>query len=474
MLNYESIKKVLFKLDPEFAHTLSEYYLRFVNSFPFLFSNIIKKNFVLDKILEQNIFNKTFLNPVGIAAGFDKNATIFRGVALLGAGYYEVGSVTPKPQSGNIKPRLFRHIEEESIENSMGFNNDGMLKVCSRIRSNYPFALPIGINIGKNKNSKNALKDYELLINTFSEYCDYIVINVSSPNTPNLRDLQEESFIKDIFRVSKDLSSKPILLKLSPDLDKAKVLSLSSTAVSYGASGIILTNTTTDYSLLKNPKSIGGVSGKVLADKSYELLKFVAKDLFTETILISVGGISSSKEAYKRLRMGASLIQVYSSLIFKGPSFIRGINEDLINYIRNDGYNSISDIIGLDLKRFKKSLASKRDNIDIKDSYSKDELIKIKSRVSKWFKDYKNNKSPICFNILLNFLKLYNEEKSFILFNELKENSSNINNFNSHYNRLSNIDSRSIKLFYKDDDKVYLWEPLKTFILDEYNKLSEL
>ena len=219
MIDYESLKPWLFKLQPENAHTLGAIALRGAGYCPPLLNHFITKYFVTHPSLTQEIFGRTFLNPVGLAAGFDKNATMIEGTLAMGFGFTEIGTLTPKPQEGNPRPRLWRHIEEESLQNAMGFNNDGLFRISHRLKNIYPFSSPIGVNIGKNKltSEDNALKDYTTLIKALHPYADYMVINISSPNTPGLRDLQNEEFIAQLFQTAKTLTSKPILLKIAPD-----------------------------------------------------------------------------------------------------------------------------------------------------------------------------------------------------------------------------------------------------------------
>jgi len=350
MIAYESVKPWLFKLQPETAHHVVATLLRTANFCPSLFNGWIEKHFVADEVLRQELFGRTFLNPVGLGAGFDKNATMIRGIQALGFGFTEIGTVTPKPQPGNPKPRMFRHVEEEAIQNAMGFNNDGMEKVRQRLEERYPFTTPIGVNIGKNKTTEesNAINDYVQLIRALHTLGDYLVINISSPNTPGLRDLQNEEFISDLFSRAKEITEKPILLKIAPDMSPEQAVALTSLAVAKGADGIIATNTTIDYSLVGNPASIGGLSGKVLSEKSFAIFEAVAKELFGKTVLISVGGIDSAEEAYRRIRAGASLVQVYSALVFKGPELIGDINRGLVDLLRRDGYNNITEAIGAD------------------------------------------------------------------------------------------------------------------------------
>ncbi|NPA73805.1 MAG: quinone-dependent dihydroorotate dehydrogenase [Epsilonproteobacteria bacterium] len=350
---YEYIKKIMFLLDPENAHNLAEFSLK--NGYkacPFAFSKYAEKHFVEDKTLHQEIEGIRFVNPVGLAAGFDKNATMIKPLTSLGFGHIEYGTLTPKPQSGNPKPRLFRYPEFNSIQNAMGFNNDGADKISKRVRKIYPFAVPLGANIGKNKTTplENAIDDYSILIDRFKELCDYFVINISSPNTKGLRDLQNEEFIKSIFEMGISKTNKPIFLKLAPDMPTQNAVKLALVAKNSGAKGIIATNTTIDYSLLPNSKDFGGISGEVLKEKSYNFFKELAKELFGKITLISVGGIDSSQEAYKRIKAGASLVQVYSSLIFKGPALLEEINKGLIELLKKDGYTHIGDAVGADLK----------------------------------------------------------------------------------------------------------------------------
>ncbi len=352
MIDYQTIKPWLFKLEPESAHHLAEFALRLPNICQIPFNPFLESHFVSNEILKQNLFGRTFLNPVGLGAGFDKNATMIRGMQILGFGFTEIGTVTPKPQEGNPKPRIFRHIEEKSIQNAMGFNNDGLLKVQRRLKERYPFTTPIGINIGKNKVTPEAeaINDYTTLIKALHELGDYMVINISSPNTPGLRDLQNEEFITRLFEEAKAITSKPILLKIAPDMSKEDAVALTTLAVEKGADGIIATNTTIDYSLVKHPKEIGGLSGAVLKEKSFEIFEAVAKELYGKTTLISVGGIDSAKEAYRRIKAGASLVQIYSGLIFGGPDMIKEINTELTELIRADGYTNITQAIGADRK----------------------------------------------------------------------------------------------------------------------------
>ncbi len=351
MFDYNTVKKIFFKLNPENAHNVAEFVFKNGIRFcPFLANELTKRYFVSNERLKQNILDTTFLNPVGLAAGFDKNATMIKMLTALGFGHIEFGTVTPKPQDGNPKPRLFRHIEQESIQNAMGFNNDGMEKVKERVEKIYPFATPLFANIGKNKTTsdEDALSDYEKLIDKFKNISNTIVINISSPNTPGLRNLQNEDFIKALFVMAKEKTDKPVLLKIAPDLEIKDAINICSVALEHGAGGIIATNTTVDYSLLPNPQSFGGISGKVLEEKSSAIFEELAKEFYGKTTLISVGGIDSAEIAYKRIKMGANLVQIYSSFIFKGPKLNRDISDGILKLMDRDGFAHISEVIGVD------------------------------------------------------------------------------------------------------------------------------
>lgn len=350
--SYQTLKKVLFKLNPETAHTVAGLGLRTVAHCPTLLRYIKKQNFVTDPSISQTHFGRTFANPVGLGAGFDKNGQYITAMPTMGFGFTEIGTVTPKPQAGNAKPRLFRLVEDESIQNAMGFNNKGSYYMLQRLKKLYFFDYPLGINIGKNKVTPDdeALSDYETLFKAFKDYGDYVVINISSPNTPGLRDLQNENFIKAVFAMGKEITTKPILLKIAPDMEVEDALLICNTAVEAGADGIIATNTTIDYSLTPHAKDFGGISGALLTDKSYELFRALGKELYGKTLLISVGGIHSAEEAYRRIKAGASLVQVYSMLVYKGPALIKEINEGIIQLLKKDGYSHISEAIGADWK----------------------------------------------------------------------------------------------------------------------------
>ena len=353
MFSYNTLKKILFRFEPETAHNIAEFgltklpYCRTLNNY------MVNKNFIMDQKLSQNILGINFKNPVGLAAGFDKNATMIESMMAMGFGFTEIGTMTPRAQDGNPKPRMFRYPEHKTVQNAMGFNNKGSYDVAKNLRKVFPYAIPVGANVGKNKTTPEnlALSDYRVLINKFKDISDYLVINISSPNTPNLRDLQNEKFITELFTMAKELTNKPIFLKIAPDMEAKVAIDLCNTAVNAGAAGIIATNTTIDYDLVPGCQDFGGLSGAILSEKSYSLFKEIANELFGKTILVSVGGISEASDAYRRIKAGASLIQVYSGLIFEGPSMVRKINEGILELLEKDGFKSIEEAIGADLKK---------------------------------------------------------------------------------------------------------------------------
>ncbi|RDU65062.1 quinone-dependent dihydroorotate dehydrogenase [Helicobacter sp. MIT 14-3879] len=349
---YKTIRPYLFKFDPENMHTVAEKLLMLAQAMPLVLENMVNRFCFFDERLRQNILGLNFYNPTGLAAGFDKNATMIKGLSSLGFGFIEIGTITPKPQDGNPKPRIFRFVEENSIQNAMGFNNDGAKVISRRFARIYPFILPLGVNIGKNKitEQEKVLFDYKKLVSSFRGLGDYFTINLSSPNTPNLRDLQNEEFVKVLMQELRKQTDKPIFLKISPDMSIDYMLDVCECAINNGANGIIATNTTIDYSLLKNAKDFGGISGEALKKKSREIFQILSENLFGKTILISVGGINDGDEAYERIKLGASLVQVYSGMIFEGPSIIKDINQIILNRLEEDGFKSISEAIGKGLR----------------------------------------------------------------------------------------------------------------------------
>ncbi len=328
----------LFLFDPEKIHNLTFFSLKAIFKIPFLgfFTKLYYK--VENDKLKRNLFGLTFPNPVGIAAGFDKNATHISEFEKFGFGFIEIGTVTPKPQKGNPKKRLFRLKQDNAVINRMGFNNDGVTKIKNRLRGNYKVI--IGGNIGKNKITPNseAKKDYLICFKELYEYVDYFVVNVSSPNTPGLRELQSSEFLSDLFidlnkfRYNKK-NIKPILLKISPDLNEDKIVELLEVIKQNKIDGIIATNTTTNFPDLISDNKIekGGLSGSPLYDKSNDVISFISKKTNGKLPIIGVGGILTPKQAIKKIEAGAHLVQLYTGIIYEGPGIANKINKELLN-----------------------------------------------------------------------------------------------------------------------------------------------
>ena len=328
----------LFLFDPEKIHNLTFFFIKTIFKIPFL-GFFTKSYFKVESDkLKRNLFGLTFPNPVGIAAGFDKNATHISEFEKFGFGFIEIGTVTPKPQMGNPKKRLFRLKQDNAIINRMGFNNDGVTKIKNRLRGNYKVI--IGGNIGKNKITPNseAKKDYLICFKELYEHVDYFVVNVSSPNTPGLRELQSREFLSDLFvdlnkfRFNKK-NIKPILLKISPDLTEDKIVELLDVIKQNKIDGIIATNTTVNFPELEsnNKREKGGLSGEPLYDKSNDVISFISKKTKGKLPIIGVGGILTPKQAIKKIEAGAHLIQLYTGIIYEGPGIANKINKELLN-----------------------------------------------------------------------------------------------------------------------------------------------
>ena len=332
------ISPFLFLFDPEKIHTFTFFLIKVFFKIPILGFIIESFYKVESPKLTRKLFGLNFENPVGIAAGFDKNATHISEFEKFGFGFIEIGTVTPKPQDGNPKKRLFRLKEDSAIINRMGFNNDGVAKIKNRLNKKYKVL--IGGNIGKNKITPNsqAKNDYLICFKDLYNYVDYFVINVSSPNTPGLRELQSKEFLNDLFidlnkLRSKEIIKKPILIKISPDLSKEKILEILEVIDTNNIDGIIATNTTIDYPNLKskNKNETGGLSGAPLYDKSNEVISFISKKTSGKLPIIGVGGISTPEQAVKKIEAGAHLIQLYTGIIYEGPGIVRKINKKLLN-----------------------------------------------------------------------------------------------------------------------------------------------
>ncbi|EHH67373.1 quinone-dependent dihydroorotate dehydrogenase [Gluconobacter morbifer] len=304
-----------------------------------------------------------FPNPIGLAAGFDKNARAIRPLAKLGFGHIEAGTVTPRPQPGNPKPRLFRLPEDGAIINRMGFNGCGIDRFCRRLaRLHRPMpngrlrgaTVPLGVNIGINKTGADPLKDYPELVSRVSSYADYVTMNLSSPNTPGLRDLQSADILRELLAAinTRNPQRPPLLVKLAPDLDNASYGPILEAAIAGGAQGLILTNTTiTRPGHLTSPHAneTGGLSGRPLAPRARDVLKAVSEQNRGRLALISCGGIESGEDILERIRMGADMVQIYTSFVLQGPGILARLKAELRDAMRRDGFETISDARGVDL-----------------------------------------------------------------------------------------------------------------------------
>lgn len=339
---FKLIRSILFLFDPEKIHYFTAKLIHITLSIPGMKSIWKRKYVVKHPSLERELFGVKFMNPVGLAAGFDKNASMYNDLAYCGFGFIEIGTVTPKGQSGNEKPRLFRIKDDEGIINRMGFNNDGVEEAILNLKKRNTHVI-IGGNIGKNKVTPNeeAASDYEKCFLALFPYVDYFVVNVSSPNTPNLRALQEKKPLTELLMKLKELNQqkenrKPILLKIAPDLTNEQLDDIIEIVNEVQLDGVIATNTTISRDNLSTPKSVvenigaGGVSGKPVFKRSTEVVRYLSEKGNKKFPIIGVGGIHSVEDALEKIEAGADLIQLYTGFIYEGPKLVRNINRALI------------------------------------------------------------------------------------------------------------------------------------------------
>ena len=331
------IRPILFSVDPEKIHHFTFATLKFFGRIPFA-KNLLSAMFVKESpTLERELFGIKFKNPVGLAAGLDKDAKLIDELACLGFGFIEIGTLTPKPQLGNDKPRLFRLPEDQALINRMGFNNQGVLAAVERLKKRKSKVI-IGGNIGKNKitSNENAVDDYNYCFEALYPYVDYFVVNVSSPNTPGLRELQEKEPLKNLMLHVKELSSqkekpKPVLLKIAPDLTPSQLDDIVEILISTKTDGVIATNTTISRDgLITAAETIskignGGLSGKPVSKRSTEVISYLRSKLGKNYPIIGVGGIMSPEDAIEKIKAGADLVQVYTGFIYEGPAFAKKI-----------------------------------------------------------------------------------------------------------------------------------------------------
>jgi dihydroorotate dehydrogenase len=343
MLYNQLLKPLLFRLSPENAHHLTVKMLEATLAVPgaaTLFRHRYRLN---DHRLARKCFGIDFPNPVGLAAGFDKDGRYYAAMSHLGFGFIEIGTVTPRPQGGNPQPRLFRLPQDQGLINRMGFNNEGVDAMVERLRQGRPEGVVIGGNIGKNKDTpnENATDDYLICFEKLFPYVDYFVVNVSSPNTPNLRDLQEKEPLTRLLttlqeRNQAEAAPKPILLKIAPDLTNGQLDDILEIAQSTQLAGIIATNTTISREGLHTSADEittignGGLSGSPLRERATEVIRYLSKGSKGELPIIGVGGISSGQDAVKKLAAGACLVQIYSGLVYAGPGLVREICEAVL------------------------------------------------------------------------------------------------------------------------------------------------
>lgn len=347
---FSVLRPFLFKLDPETTHDLAIKSLKF-NYLP-------RKMFEVEdeQILNIELLGKNFPNPIGLAAGFDKSGEVYNSLLKFGFGFIEIGTVTPLKQFGNPKPRIFRLEDDSALINRLGFNNDGIEIIKNRIKSEKKKGV-VGINIGPNKNTKDQKNDFCIGLKNFFDIADYITVNISSPNTEGLRDFHDQKKLEDLLLALNKIKSEnkiniPLLLKISPDIKDNHISEIADTAIKNDISGIILTNTTNsnkDKLISDFKKEEGGLSGEPLQQISTNMIKKFYKQLNGKIPIIGVGGVISGKSAYEKIIAGASLLQLYTGLVYKGPSIVKDIKKELIQILKVEGLNNIKDAIGKNL-----------------------------------------------------------------------------------------------------------------------------
>tara|TARA_B100001057_G_C22710127_1_gene895405 strand:+ start:13 stop:1065 length:1053 start_codon:yes stop_codon:yes gene_type:complete len=344
---FSNLRSLIFKFDPETAHGLAIKSLKF-NFVP----NILDKD-KNDPLFQTKLFNKNLENPIGIAAGFDKNAEVYNSLFKLGFGFVEVGTVTPLKQYGNPKPRVFRLVEDEALINRLGFNNLGAKNILDRISSNKQIGL-LGVNIGPNKDTNDRLNDYIECLKTFYKVADYITINISSPNTEDLRNFHNQKKLDELLNAINNeknkLSSKiPIVVKVSPDINDQEIANISDVLLSNNIEAIIISNTsdsTRDSLSDIQRHQKGGLSGKPIEEKSTDLINRFYRILGNKIKIIGVGGVDSGISAYKKFLAGASYVQLYTGMVYRGPNIVNLIKKELKELLIKDGVKNFSEIIG--------------------------------------------------------------------------------------------------------------------------------
>lgn len=348
---YGLLKPALFRLPPETAHEVTTAAMRVAQRVG-AHRAYARHYTVDDDRLGVEAFGQSFPNPVGVAAGFDKNAEVPRALAGLGFGHVEAGAVTAERQPGNDRPRLFRLPDDEALVNRMGFNNEGADTVGKRLDDEPLPDVPVGVNVGKSKTTPldEAPEDYRYTFERVGEAADYVVVNVSSPNTPGLRELQGRESLAAILETLQDAGADRLLVKLSPDLHRDAVADAVELANDLGLDGVVATNTTTERpDSLRHPNAAesGGLSGAPIRERATEQVRFVAER--TDLPVVGVGGVATAEDAYEKIRAGASVVQLYTALVYRGPSVARRINEGLLDLLERDGFDDVQEAVGADL-----------------------------------------------------------------------------------------------------------------------------
>ena len=344
---FSFLRPFIFTLDPEKAHELAIKSLKY-NFFP---GNLFSVE--NEEILKTTLFGKEVENPIGLAAGFDKSAEVYNEIFKLGFGFVEIGTVTPRQQYGNEKPRIFRLEKDRALINRLGFNNDGSQVIKKRIENNVPNGL-LGINIGPNKETANMTNDFIECAETFFPLGDYITINISSPNTEGLRDFHKSEILKELLSKinyirEKSNFNKSFILKISPDLEESYMSQIINLILEYKIDGIILTNTTDgnrENLLDKNKEEKGGLSGRPLRDLSTQFIKKFYQELKGKVPIIGVGGIDSGQSAFEKITAGATALQLYTGMIYKGPTIVKDIKKELIDILKKEGFKNIKEAVG--------------------------------------------------------------------------------------------------------------------------------
>lgn len=348
---YRLLLRLMFLFPPERIHLIAFTVMRWVSAVPGLRALVRRVLAVDDSVLRNTVFGVEFPAPLGLAAGFDKEAAGVNTWGTMGFGFAEIGTVTAEPQPGNPRPRLFRLPADRALINRMGFNNHGAAHAAGRLARRRP-GIPLGANIGKTKLAQDAIADYTHSANLLAPLTDFLVVNVSSPNTPGLRDLQAVESLRPLLHAVRAVVSVPVLVKIAPDLSDEDIDAVADLAAELGLAGIVATNTTIRRDGLRTPAAeveeigAGGLSGAPVADRSLEVLRRLYSRVGDRLALISVGGIETADQAYERILAGASLVQGYTSFIYGGPLWTRRLHRGIAARLRAAGYTSIADAVG--------------------------------------------------------------------------------------------------------------------------------